>query len=148
MYFVGGITATKRTDLGERPDVFQGEACIAYIPHHTTYEVLTNETGVEIAVCKVPSHSESAAVILEAGEAVDEDETHLRIWENVFSDDSECKYKGCAHDAYRKGNDLPPSVPKCGCVAVSMSRAPRGRHALQLAHNDVSLCQSRIASCC
>ena len=75
--------------LGERPDVFQGEACIAYIPHHTTYEVLTNETGVEIAVCKVPSHSESAAVILEAGEAVDEDETHLRIWENVFSDDSD-----------------------------------------------------------
>lgn len=73
--------------LGERSDVFQGEACVAYIPHHTTYEVLTNETGVEIAVCKVPSHSESAAVILEAGEAVDEDETHLRIWENVFSDD-------------------------------------------------------------
>ena len=75
--------------LGERPDVFQGEACIAYIPHHTTYEVLTNETGVEIAVCKVPSHSESAAVILEAGEAVDEDETHLRICENFFLDDSD-----------------------------------------------------------
>ena len=35
----------------------------------------------------MPSHSESAAVILEAGEAVDEAETHLRIWENVFSED-------------------------------------------------------------
>ena len=80
--------------LGERPDVFQGEACIAYIPHHTTYEVLTNETGVEIAVCKVPSHSESAAIILEAGEAVDEDETHLRIWENVFSDDLAAGIRG------------------------------------------------------
>ena len=80
--------------LGERPDVFQGEACIAYIPHHTTYEVLTNETGVEIAVCKVLSHSESAAVILEAGEAVDEDETHLRIWENVFSDDLAAGIRG------------------------------------------------------
>ena len=75
--------------LGERSDVFQGEACIAYIPHHTTYEVLTNETGVEIAVCKVPSHSESAAVILEAGETVNQDETHLRIWENFFLDDSD-----------------------------------------------------------
>ena len=80
--------------LGERPDVFQGEACIAYIPHHTTYEVLTNETGVEIAICKVPSHSESAAVILEAGETVDEDETHLSIWENVFSDDLAASAKG------------------------------------------------------
>ncbi len=80
--------------LGERPDVFQGEACIAYIPHHTTYEVLTNETGVEIAVCKVPSHSESAAIILEAGEAVDEDETHLSIWENVFSDDLAASVRG------------------------------------------------------
>ena len=75
--------------LGERPDVFQGEACIAYIPHHTTYEVLANETGVEIAVCKVPSRSESAAVILEAGESVNPNETHLRIHENIFSDDSD-----------------------------------------------------------
>ena len=72
--------------LGERPDVFHGGACIAYVPHHTTYEILASESGIEIAVCKVPSHSESAAVILEAGEAVDEDKTHLRISENVFSD--------------------------------------------------------------
>ena len=72
--------------LGERPDVFHGEVSVAYIPHHTTYEILANETGVEIAVCKTPSHSESAAVILEPGEAADENETHLSIWENVFSD--------------------------------------------------------------
>ena len=70
--------------LGERADVFQGEACIAYIPHHTTYEVLAKEIGVEIAVCKVPSHSESAAVILEAGETLNRDETHVRIRENTF----------------------------------------------------------------
>lgn len=75
--------------LGERPDVFHGEACVAYIPHHTTYEILASEAGIEIAVCKVPSHSESAAVILAAGEAVDEDETHLRISERLFSDDLE-----------------------------------------------------------
>ena len=73
--------------LGERPDVFHGEACIAYIPHHTTYEILVGEAGIEIAICKVKSHSESAAVILEAGETAAEHETHLRIWENVLSDD-------------------------------------------------------------
>ena len=71
--------------LGERSDVFDGEACIGYIPHHTTYEVLAGEIGVEIAVCKVPSHSESAAAILDAGESIDENETHLRIWENALS---------------------------------------------------------------
>ncbi|RKU08894.1 hypothetical protein C6503_22565 [Candidatus Poribacteria bacterium] len=83
--------------LGERSDVFQGEACIAYIPHHTTYEVLANETGVEIAVCKVPSHAESAAVILEAGETLNQDETHLRIHENAFSDDSDITTTSGAH---------------------------------------------------
>ena len=77
--------------LGERPDVFQGEACIAYIPHHTTYEVLANETGVEIAVCKVPSHSESAAIILQTGESVNQSETHLSIREHTFSGDSDVR---------------------------------------------------------
>ena len=70
--------------LGERPDVFQGEVCIAYIPHHTTYEVLAGEAGIEVAVCKVASYAESAAVILEAGETTDEGETHLRIWESAL----------------------------------------------------------------
>ena len=80
--------------LGERPDIFHSEACIAYIPHHTTYEILTHEIGVEIAVCKVPSHSETAAVILTAGETVDENKTGLRIWENVFSEGSNVRVNG------------------------------------------------------
>ncbi len=80
--------------LGQRRDVFHGEACIAYIPHHTTYEVLTHETGVEIAVCKIQSHSESAAVILREGETIGEDETRLRIWENVFSEGSDVRVNG------------------------------------------------------
>ena len=71
--------------LGERPSVFHGEACVAYIPHHTTYEMLAGEAGIEVAVCKVPSYAESAAIILEAGEAIDEGETHLRIRENTLS---------------------------------------------------------------
>ena len=75
--------------LGERSDVFHGEACVAYIPHHTTYEVLAGEVGIEVAVCKVPSDAESAAVILEAGEVVDESETQLRIWESALSGNSD-----------------------------------------------------------
>ena len=75
--------------LGERSDVFQGEVCIAYIPHHTTYEILAGEAGIEVAVCKVLSYAESAAVILEAGETIDESETHLSIWESALSDDSD-----------------------------------------------------------
>ncbi len=96
--------------LGQRRDVFHGEACIAYVPHHTTYEVLTNETGVEIAVCKVRSHSESAAIILEAGEAVDADKTGLRIRENIFSDSSDVCVSGEAICLQRFGDTVGVSV--------------------------------------
>lgn len=81
--------------LGNRPDVFQDEACVAHIPHHTTYEVLAGEVGIEVAVCKVESYSESAAVILDAGETAAEHETRLRIWENVLSNDLDV----CVEDA-------------------------------------------------
>ena len=74
--------------LGDRSDVFQDEACVAHIPHHTTYEILTGDVGIEVAVCKVESHSESAAVILDAGETAAEHETQFRIWENILLDDS------------------------------------------------------------
>ncbi|MDE0682233.1 MAG: 5-deoxy-glucuronate isomerase [Candidatus Poribacteria bacterium] len=123
--------------LGERPDVFQGEACIAYIPHHTTYEVLANETGVEIAVCKVPSHSESAAVILEAGETVNQDETHLSIRENTFSEDLDVS----ASDAH-----MIPTGAEAIClhrfqnadgVAIFDVTRNTGIARVQLYHNDV-----------
>ena len=68
--------------LGERANVFDGDACVAYIPHHTTYEVITNKARVEIAICKTPSYSDIAAVILEAGEVETETDYQLRIIEN------------------------------------------------------------------
>ena len=80
--------------LGERPDVFHGEACVAHIPHHTTYEVLAGEVGIEVAVCKVPSYTESAAIILEAGETADAGETHLRIWESALSEETDASAAG------------------------------------------------------
>ena len=122
--------------LGERPDVFHGEACVAYIPHHTTYEILASEAGIEIAVCKVTSHSESAAVILEAGETVNEDETHLRISESLFSDDLEASTNIpiiptsaeaiCFH-RFRDGN---------GVVTFDITHSTETIRA-QLYHNDV-----------
>ena len=123
--------------LGERPDVFQGEACIAYIPHHTTYEVRTNETGVEIAVCKVLSHSESAAIILEAGEAVDEDETHLRIWENVFSDDLAASVGGAPTIPDESEAICLHRFRNAEGVAVFNVTCTTGTARMQLYHNDV-----------
>ncbi len=67
--------------LGERPDVFDGEACVAFIPYYTTYELITSGTGSEIAVCKTPSDSEAVAAILGPGEILDETDSHLRIRE-------------------------------------------------------------------
>ncbi len=73
--------------LGERIDVFEGDACVAFIPHHTTYEVITNTDSVEIAICKTPSHSDTAAVILNAGEKDTESNYQLSIRENDFTSD-------------------------------------------------------------
>ena len=123
--------------LGERPDVFQGEACVAYIPHHTTYEVLASETGVEIAVCKVPSHSESAAVILEAGETVNQDETHLSIREYAFSGDSDVSTSDASMMPIRDEAICLHRFRNADGVAIyDVTRAP-GTARVQLYHNDV-----------
>lgn len=122
--------------LGERPDVFHGEACVAYIPHHTTYEILTNESGIEIAVCKVPFHSESAAVILEAGEAVAEDETPLRISENVFSDDLEASTNAPTIPAKAEAICFHRFLDGNGGVTFDIARSTETIRA-QLYHNDV-----------
>ena len=122
--------------LGERPDVFHGAACIAYVPHHTTYEILTNESGIEIAVCKVPSHSESAAVILEAGETVAEDETHLRISENVFSDDLAASTNAPTIPAKAEAICFHRFLDGNGGVTFDIARSTEMIRA-QLSHNDV-----------
>ena len=122
--------------LGERPDVFHGEACVAYIPHHTTYEILANESGIEIAVCKVPSHSESAAVILEAGEAVGEDKTHLRISENVFLDDLEASTNAPTIPAKAEAICFHRFLDGNGDVTFDIAHSTETIRA-QLYHNDV-----------
>ncbi len=122
--------------LGERPDVFHGEACIAYVPHHTTYEILAGESGIEIAVCKVPSHSESATVILEAGEAVGEDKTHLRISENVFSDDLEASTNAPTIPAKAEAICFHRFLDGNGDVTFDIAHSTETIR-VQLYHNDV-----------
>lgn len=115
--------------LGQRRDVFDGEACIAYVPHHTTYEVLTHETGVEIAVCNIESHSESAAVILREGETIGENETRLKIWENVFSEGSDVRVSGEAV-CFQRFQDTD------GVTVYNVTRTTETVRA-QVCHNDV-----------
>ena len=54
--------------IGDRADVFDGEAYRASIPYRTTYEILAHDDPVEVAICKTPSFLETAAVILEPGD--------------------------------------------------------------------------------
>ena len=71
--------------FGARTDVFDGDASVAFIPHHTTYEIITNADSVEIAICKTPSHLDAAAIILETGEIEPQADYHLHIIENDTS---------------------------------------------------------------
>ncbi len=87
--------------LGERSDVFDGDACVAYIPHHTTYEVITNTDRVEIAICKTPSHLDTAAAILDVGEVKTEADYQLHIIEN----DTSIEWVGEAACFYRFQNE-------------------------------------------
>ena len=126
--------------LGERSDVFQGEACIAYIPHHTTYEIIVGEIGVEVAVCKVESHSESAAVILAAGETIQEDQTHLKIWENVWSDDVDGGPRN-AHITPTEGEAIclhrAPDMESTTLFGITRTADPKKTARVQLYNNDV-----------
>ena len=49
--------------LGSRESVFDSAGCVAFIPHHTTYELLPHSEIVEIAICRTPSHNDAAVVI-------------------------------------------------------------------------------------
>ncbi len=87
--------------LGERANVFDGHACVAYIPHHTTYEVITTSESIEIAICKTPSETETAAMILDSGEYVTKTDYFLHISENNYS----AKFIGEAVCLYRFQNE-------------------------------------------
>ncbi len=70
--------------LGKRKDVFEGEACSAFIPHHTTFEIITTSDRVEIAFCKAPSHTDTAAIIVGYDENLSDRSYNLCVRENMF----------------------------------------------------------------
>lgn len=82
--------------IGDRVDVFDGEAYRASIPYRTTYEILAHDDPVEVAVCKAPSFLETAAVILEPGDDFDCGEHALMVNESPahsISGESICFYR-------------------------------------------------------
>ncbi len=69
--------------LGARgKTTFESEGCAAFIPHHTTYEILPQSQNVEIAICKTPSHYNAAAVINPSGPIETPPNYQLHIVEN------------------------------------------------------------------
>ena len=82
--------------IGERTDVFDGEAYRASIPYRTTYEILAHDEPVEVAVCKAPSFLETAAVILEPGDDFNRSEHALIVSEiptHSISGEAICFYR-------------------------------------------------------
>lgn len=73
--------------MGSRKSVFAGDCSAAYIPHHTTFELITKSDSAEIVFCKTQSHYDAAAVILESGQIETPSDYQLKIIEN--STDSE-----------------------------------------------------------
>lgn len=82
--------------IGERANVFEGEAYRASIPYRTTYEVLAHDEPIEVAVCKAPSFLETAAVILEPGDDFNWGEHALIVSETLahsISGEAICFYR-------------------------------------------------------
>ena len=82
--------------IGDRADVFDGEAYRASIPYRTTYEILANDDPVEVAICKTPSFLQTAAVILEPGDDFNHGEHALIVSEtptDSISGEAICFYR-------------------------------------------------------
>ena len=82
--------------IGDRADVFDGEAYRASIPYRTTYEILAHDEPVEVAICKAPSFLETAAVLLEPGDDFNRGEHALIVSETLadsISGEAICLYR-------------------------------------------------------
>jgi 5-deoxy-D-glucuronate isomerase len=91
--------------IGERPNVFADAAYRVYIPCRTTYEVFADEVPLEVAICKMPSALDAAALILEPGDEPNEGPYELIASETVMQSlagEAICLYRfrqeeGCIH---------------------------------------------------
>jgi 5-deoxy-glucuronate isomerase len=137
--------------IGDRADVFDGEAYRASIPYRTTYEILAHDDPVEVAICKTPSFLETAAVILEPGDDFNRGEHALIVNEapaHLISGEAICFYRLTPAD----GHASQRIYSEIGSFEQSMSvrhnnvlALPKGYHA-ELAKSEAQLYCLRI--CC
>ena len=137
--------------IGERGDVFGGEAYRASIPYRTTYEILAHDEPVEVAVCKAPSFLETAAVILEPGDDFNHGEHALIVNEtpaHSISGEAICFYRlalaeeGASQRIYNEAGSFEQSVNICHNSVLAL---PKGYHA-ELVESQARLYCLRI--CC
>ena len=122
--------------LGARETVFEGEGCAAFIPHHTTYEVLPQSQNVEIAICKTPSHYDAAAVINPLGSIETPPDYQLHIVENDFASE----WIGEAVVFYRFRNGV-------GSATVLADQLGEKRMQAYLHHNDLLFISEKTRVC-
>ena len=136
--------------IGDRADVFEGEAYRVSIPYRTTYEILAHDDPVEVAVCKAPSFLETAAVILEPGDDFNRGEHALIVSEtpaHSISGEAICFYRltpvegHASQRIYREGHSFEQSVNVHHNNVLAL---PKGYHA-ELAEVEVQLYCLRIS---
>ena len=121
--------------IGERADVFGGEAYRASIPYRTTYEILAHDEPVEVAVCKAPSFLETAAVILEPGDDFNRGEHALIVSEtpiHSISGEAICFYRLAAteeHVSQRIYSEINAFEQSVNIHHNNILALPKGYHA-------------------
>ena len=121
--------------LGSRESVFESESCAAFIPHHTTYELLPQTQRVEIAVCRTPSHYDAAAVI-NSGPIETPPNYQLHIVEN----DSTSEWIGEAVSFHRFQNEVGIAVILSFAIGEKQTRT-------HLRNNDLLVIPESTRAC-
>ena len=130
--------------IGDRADVFDGEAYRASIPYRTTYEILAHDEPVEVAICKTPSFLETAAVILEPGDDFNRGEHALIVTEtpaHSISGEAICFYRLTPADGHvpqRIYNQIDTFEQSVSVLNNNVLALPKGYHA-ELAEVDARL---------
>ena len=136
--------------IGDRADVFDGEAYRASIPFRTTYEILAHEEPVEVAVCKAPSFLETAAVILEPGDDFNRGEHALIVSEtpaHSISGEAICFYRLTPPDGHvsqRICNEIDAFEQSVSVHHNNVLALPKGYHA-ELAEVEAELYCLRVS---
>ena len=130
--------------IGDRTDVFEGEAYRASIPYRTTYEILAHDEPVEVAVCKAPSFLETAAVLLEPGDDFNRGEHALIASEtpaHSISGEAICFYRLApveGHVSQRIYSDIDSFEHSVSICHNNVLALPKGYHS-ELAELEIRL---------